>query len=79
MRYHFDLLDRSGAIPDKEGVELETLDQARSEAWRALCGIALDEAGHPYDGFELSLRVRDAADAVVYEIALSITGTNRTD
>lgn len=77
MRYHFDLLDRSGTIPDNEGVELGTLDQVRSEAWRALCGMALDGTAHPVDRLELSLRVRDATDVVVYEISLSIAGKDR--
>lgn len=76
MRYHFDLLDRSGAVPDTEGLELGTLDQVRSEAWRALCGMALDETAHPVDRLDLSLRVRDASDTVVYEISLTIAGTH---
>jgi hypothetical protein len=77
MRYHFDLTDDSGATPDTEGVELGNLEQVRSEAWRALCGIAMDETAHPVDTLRLSLRVRDEADVVVYELSLSIAGKSR--
>jgi hypothetical protein len=55
-------------------VELASLDQVRAEAWRALCGIAMEETAYPAERLELSLRVRDAANTLVYEISLSIKG-----
>jgi len=71
MKYFFDLTDETGETADSEGVELETLDQVRAEAWRAVGGIVADDHIDS-EALRLSLRVRDATNVKVYELSLTI-------
>ena len=71
MRYFFDILERSGVTRDPEGMNLRAREDMRREAKRILAQIAVDEP-YPGDELALSLRVRDEAGHVVYNLCLSI-------
>jgi len=69
-RYYFDLRDRSGALKDEIGEELENDAAARKEAVRAATAIARDTLDS--DG-SISVEVRkDAARLFTVVLAISI-------
>jgi hypothetical protein len=57
-RYFFDLHDETGASPDTDGQELESLLAAEAEAIRSLGSIAADTLV-PDEPARLSIHVRD--------------------
>ena len=61
MRYYFDLIDKHGATPDDEGLELSDLKHVQEEAARSLADMARDTVLSPdgQDTHEMAIAVRD--------------------
>jgi hypothetical protein len=70
MRLFFHLVDKQDTIHDLEGVEVTDLDQARTEALRALAEMRRDDPLAPQDWSGWTLRVTDASGRVVLSLDL---------
>ncbi|MBB4003190.1 DUF6894 family protein [Aurantimonas endophytica] len=70
-RYYFDIDDSGLAVPDEEGVELQTLDAVREAAIDALPKMACD-ASPEGDHHVISISVRDRADQPVFHASLTL-------
>ena len=75
MRYYFDFSDHAGPQLDAEGAAFATFDEMRHQAKRTLTRIA-EEAPGAGDNMELRLRVRDDQSTEVYNLCLTLKGTN---
>ena len=71
MRFYFDIHEGDEIIPDEEGLELATVEDAYTEASRSLAGLAKDViASHRGTGHQLAIEVRDH-DGPVLAVRLS--------
>jgi hypothetical protein len=70
-RYFFDITDSGKVSVDKEGVELDSLEDARGEALRTLGEIAKDELPDG-DHRQFSIEIREGDSAPVLSASLSL-------
>ena len=70
MRLFFHLVDKQDTIHDLEGVEVADLEQARTEAMRALAAMREEDPAAPQDWSGWTLRVTDASGRVVLSLDL---------
>jgi hypothetical protein len=70
MRLFFHLVDSGDAIQDLEGVEVTNLEQARTEALRALAEMRQEEPSAPQDWSGWTLKVTDGSEQVVLSFDL---------
>jgi hypothetical protein len=68
-RYFFDTRDNSHFVRDEDGLELNGLDAARTEATRGLADLAKDVLPGAARG-ELAVEVRDDTDRALLRAAL---------
>ncbi|RWE42724.1 MAG: hypothetical protein EOS78_04915 [Mesorhizobium sp.] len=71
-RYHFDLYNGDGLVPDDDGQPFESREQARAEAIRILQDVARDEMPDR-DLVKITVKVRNEAGAQVLEASLVLT------
>ncbi len=70
MRLFFHLVDSQDTIHDLEGVEVTDLEQARSEAIRALADMRQEDPSAPQDWSGWTLRLTDGSGRVVLSFGL---------
>jgi hypothetical protein len=70
MRLFFHLLDSGDTIHDLEGVEVTDLEQARTEALRALDEMRQEDPSAPQEWSGWTLRVTDGSGQVVHSLDL---------
>ena len=75
-RYYFDYEDGPGEVHDDEGVELATLEEARSEAMRAIGGLAKDKIPDG-DRRDFRLAIREESGPVLMVVSLSLSVERR--
>jgi hypothetical protein len=69
--FYFDFDDNGTSAPDRDGLEIETLELARVEALRTLAEMARDQ--RPIVGKrEMVCIVKDAAHEPIYRVALAM-------
>jgi len=66
-RYHLDIRDDSGTVPDEEGMIFDTLDDAVREAQKALHEMAADEPGTGNSA--VAIDIRDATGSLMTVMA----------
>ena len=57
-RFYFDHLDGDDLVKDDDGLELETVEQAREEAAAGLAGVVKDALPHAI-GREMAIEISD--------------------
>lgn len=60
------------ASPDTDGLDLVSLDAARAQAFTALAEMARDEAAMPGGEHHIACTIKDANQADLYRLELSI-------
>jgi hypothetical protein len=70
-RFFFDIHDGEMFTPDREGLELESLEAAKDEAKRTLPDIVKDEMPDG-DRRDFTVDVKNAAGQIVWRITLSL-------
>ena len=70
-RYFFDVHD-GGTLPDREGVELDSLDAVRREIWNTLPMLAAHRSPNGNMACQLRMDVRDEAGNHVFHAALAL-------
>ena len=70
-RYLFDVHD-GGFLPDNEGVELDSLDDARKAVWNTLPKMAVDRKADGNMACQLRMDVRDESGRHVFHAALTL-------
>jgi hypothetical protein len=70
MRLFFHLVDSQDTIHDLEGVGVTDLEQARTEAMRAIAEMRQEDPSAPMDWSGWALRVTDASGRVVLSLDL---------
>ena len=70
MRLFFHLVDTGDTIHDLEGVEVTDLEQARTEALRALDEMQQEDPFAPQDWSGWTLRITDGSGQVVHSLDL---------
>lgn len=76
-RFHFDLYDRLGSMPDEEGRDLRDLDAARSEALKGVRSVIAAEVERGLLDLTGKMVVRDGDGTVLtlaFHEALTING-----
>jgi hypothetical protein len=68
-RYYFDTQDDEGFVADDIGLEFDILEEAKTEAARALTEMARDRVGGP-DRLVFVVNVRDEYKRPVLEVRL---------
>jgi hypothetical protein len=70
-RFFFDIHDGANFTPDRQGVELESLEAAKDEAKRALPDIVKDEMPDRYRR-DFTVDVKNTAGHIVWRVTLSL-------
>ena len=70
MWLFFHLVDSQDTIHDLEGVDVTDLEQARTEAMRAIAEMRQEDPSAPMDWSGWALRVTDASGRVVLSLDL---------
>ena len=70
MRLFFHLVDGGDTIQDLEGIEVTNLEQARTEALRALAEMRQEEPPAPQAWSGWTLKVTDGSERVVLSLDL---------
>lgn len=75
-RYYFPSWDGEHAVPDKEGIELASLDEARTMAARALTEMASDLLLHPSANrtMEISIEAEREVTLLRFRLSFEIKG-----
>jgi hypothetical protein len=71
MRLFFHLVDNRDTIHDLKGVEVTDLEQARTEAMRAIAEMRHEDPSAPQAWSGWTLRVTDASGRVVLSLDLN--------
>ncbi len=75
MRCYFHLMSGSEVIRDPEGVEVTSLDGARTQAHKAIQDLVQEDPTSAASWAGWRLEVCDAAGAVLFSISLDRAGT----
>ncbi len=78
-RYYFPSWDGDRLSEDRDGVELDALDEARTLAIIALVELARDVLPHAANGRSLKIRVLDGDDTPAFEFGLTFEGSSRRE
>jgi hypothetical protein len=78
-RYYFPTWDGDRLSEDRDGVELDGLDQARALAVIALVELARDVLPRAADSRSLKIRVLDEEDAPAFEFRLTFQGSSERE
>jgi Domain of unknown function (DUF6894) len=70
MRVFFHLADGTASLPDNEGIEVESIDQARTQMHRALTEFKQEQELAPGDLVNWRLTAEDATGAVLFTLNL---------
>jgi hypothetical protein len=70
MRLYFHLTDSHDTIRDVDGVEVSDLEEARTEAKRAIAEMRLEDPSAPQDWSGWTLRVTDESGRVLLTLDL---------
>jgi hypothetical protein len=70
MRVHFHLVNETQRITDFDGVDVTNLEEARSEALRAIAEYLWEEALSPTEIVTWRLEAVDVAGAVLFSVDL---------
>jgi hypothetical protein len=70
-RFFFDVHDGEAFTPDREGLDLDSLEAAKDEAKKTLPDIVKDEMPDG-DRRDFTVDVKDAAGQIVWRVTLSL-------
>jgi hypothetical protein len=70
MRVFFNLADGTASLLDNKGIEAESIDQARTQALRALAEFKQEQDLAPGDLTNWRLTAEDAMGAVLFTLTL---------
>ena len=70
-RFFFDIHDGEEFTPDRQGLDLDSLEAAKDEARKALPDIVKDEMPDG-DQRDFTVDVKDAAGQIVWRVTLSL-------
>ena len=70
-KYFFDIRSAGREHRDNDGIEFDSLDEARREAIRALCEMAQEAAPERDVGYRQAIVVRDADGSDLLRIGLT--------
>jgi hypothetical protein len=70
MRCYFHLVNGSDRIVDQDGIEVRDIEQARSQAWKAIEELRAEDGASAVEWKDWSLEVTDASGMVYFVITL---------
>lgn len=75
MRFHFNLHDAEGSIPDEEGSELANLEAARAEARATARELAIEDMRNGKSPRAWRIQISDPTGTVVESVKLEVAMT----
>jgi hypothetical protein len=73
MRYHFNIYDAAGLIPDEEGDEFATLEAARDEARASARDMVMDDLRCGRLVPERRIEIADGQGMVLGSVGIKVT------
>lgn len=73
MRFHFNICDTAGVIPDEEGGEFSSLEEARSEARASIRDMMANDLRGNRAVLERRIEITNEDGAVLDRVGMSMT------
>ncbi|MBF9234412.1 DUF6894 family protein [Microvirga alba] len=70
MRCYFNLVNGTDMIVDQDGIEVRDIEQARSQAWKAIEELRAEDSASASEWKDWRLEVTDASGTIFFSINL---------